>query len=125
MTNPAPGPTTPAWDLSVLDHPTVLTVPDHLGPEPDPNIAVAAVALERQTAGDPTAANLVRQLAHAGIVAIQTTRGLYIPRETLTSWLLLPYPTRPVHPADLAAAAAIRAYTLAALRHHPDGEDHE
>jgi hypothetical protein len=105
----------PAWDTRVLHHPTVLDIPDQLPDRPDPQVALAVVAMERQTAGDPAAGRLIARLAHAGVVALRTTGGAFELRETLDGWLLARHDGDP-EPAELAAAAELRAHRLARAR---------
>jgi hypothetical protein len=109
----------PAWDTRVLHHPQILDVPDRLGQNPDPRVALAVVAVERQTAGDANAPKLLARLAHAGVVALRTGDGAFELRETADGWLLVGHPGDP-DPAELAAAAEVRARRLARTRRRPD-----
>ena len=109
-------PPAPAWNLAVLDQPRIVRVPARPATRAtDPAVTRAAAALAAQTAGDPAAGELIRQLAHTGVVAIRTGRTTYVCRETVTTWVLLPARRR-VTTRTLAKAAATRAHRLAALR---------
>ncbi|EIV91329.1 hypothetical protein [Frankia sp. QA3] len=110
MTTPEPG-----WDIRVLGRPVVLTVPDRLGDDPDALLALAAVALERHLAGAPTASRIIGQLAHSGVVALRTISTVFELRESRDGWLLVRSWGEP-EPAELAAAAWIRAHRLARER---------
>ncbi|ONH22558.1 hypothetical protein [Pseudofrankia asymbiotica] len=107
----------PAWDLTALHNPKIIRVSGRSATTTDETTARAAAALAAQAAGDPAAPDLIRALAHAGVVAIRAGRLTYLCRETVTSWVLLPTHRR-TSSRELAHAAATRAHHLAALRHH-------
>jgi hypothetical protein len=116
----------PDWDTTVLEHPTVLTLPDHAptGAAPehaDPRLATAAQAIAAQLRGDPAeTTRLAGRLGRAGIVAVRTGDGVLEIRETAAGWRLLACAGEP-DPADLGVAARLRAYHLARLRRHDAG----
>ncbi|EYT91500.1 hypothetical protein ThrDRAFT_02835 [Frankia casuarinae] len=105
----------PAWDIRVLGRPVVIEVPTRIGDDPDPLLALAAVALERHLAGAPTASRIIGQLAHSGVVALRTISTVFEIREQRDGWLLVRSWGDP-EPAELAAAAWIRAHRLARER---------
>jgi hypothetical protein len=107
---PADVPAGPAWDLTVLDRPTIIGTSGR-----DEKTTLAAAALDAQARGDPGAAALTRELAHTGVVAIRDGRRTYVCRETVTGWVLLPTRQR-ASARTFAAAAVERARRLAALR---------
>ncbi|MBL7518124.1 hypothetical protein I6A84_08325 [Frankia sp. CNm7] len=110
-------PPTPPWNLTALDRPTIIRLPDEPGPgtDDDPTRALAAAALHAQTRGDPAAPALIRQLAEAGVVAVRAGRRLLACRETVNTWVLLPTHRRATARA-LAHTATTRAHDLAVLR---------
>ena len=105
----------PAWDIRVLGRPVVIEVPTRIGDDPAPLLALAAVALERHLAGAPTASRIIGQLAHSGVVALRTISTVFEIREQRDGWLLVRSWGDP-EPAELAAAAWIRAHRLARER---------
>jgi hypothetical protein len=113
VTTPAP----PAPQAGAPGGPHVLDIPDRLDDTPDPRVALAVAAMDRQAAGDPGAGPLLARLAAGGVVALRTSRGHFELRRTAAGWLLLRHPGDP-DPAGLAAAADIRARRLA----HPTPE---
>ncbi|EFC82857.1 hypothetical protein [Parafrankia sp. EUN1f] len=114
MTHPRPD-----WDITALGNPTVVHIPDAATrPAPEaqqerPLIALAGQALNRQlSAGASDCQPQLRALAVAGVVAVRTSREIYELRETLSGWRLVRTWGEP-EPAELAAAAWIRAHRLA------------
>jgi hypothetical protein len=107
---PADVPAGPAWNVTVLDRPTIIGTSGR-----DEKTRLAVAALDAQAHGDPAADSLIRELAHTGVVAIRDGRRTYVCRETVTGWVLLPTRQR-ASARTFAAAAVRRAHRLAALR---------
>jgi hypothetical protein len=105
----------PDWDVGVLARPVVLDVPDLLPADPDPLLTAAVAAMAATAFGDPQAPDRVAELGRAGVVALRTSSGSFELRESLIGWLLVRAWGDP-DPADLAAAAELRAERLAAER---------
>jgi hypothetical protein len=121
ITTPAPfDETPPDWDLSALDTPAVLDIPDQIPDHPDQLLLIGLEALVLSLLGDRNASERIAELARAGIVALRTSSGCLEVHETLLGWTLTRAWGNP-DPADLAGAARLRAHRLAAERRHPDG----
>jgi hypothetical protein len=116
----------PDWDIRVLERPVVLDIPDQLPADPNPLLAAAVAAMTATVFGDPAAADRVAELGKAGVVALRTSSGSFELRESLIGWLLVKAWGDP-DPADLAAAAALRAVELAqerrGSREHPEPDE--
>jgi hypothetical protein len=108
----------PDWDVSVLDVPAVLAVPDPLSTSDDPLIQAAIDALLAVAADRPAGYRPIGDLARAGVVAIHTSHGCFEVQETLLGWTLVPAEATP-DIRDLAEAARLRAYRLARERRGP------
>jgi hypothetical protein len=105
----------PDWDLRVLDVPVVLHIPEHIPPHPDPLLVAAVETLLATAAGEHSASRRISHLGRAGVVAIRTSAGSLELRETLLGWILVRGDGTP-DPSDLAGAARLRAWRLAAER---------
>ncbi|MCK9895014.1 hypothetical protein [Frankia sp. AgB32] len=114
MTSPESTAPEPEWDVSVLGRPVVLTVPDHLGHDPDALVALAAVAV-RHRYEESSSSKIISYLAHTGVVALETPSAVFELREQRDGWRLVRSSGEP-EPNELAAAAWIRAHRLARER---------
>lgn len=108
------------WDLSVLDAPVVLTLPDQLPDQPDPLLLDALETLIAFLLREPSSSQRIGQLAQTGIVGLHTSSGCLEVHETLLGWTLVHAAGTP-DPSDLAAAARLRARRLAGERAHDRG----
>ena len=111
----------PAWDLSVLRTPTVLTIPAQVPDNPDPLLISTLETLVASLLNEDSASERIGALAHTGVVALRTSSGTLEIHETLLGWTLARTWGQP-DPTDLAAAAQIRAHRLAAERRHGHGD---
>ena len=105
------------WDLSVLDTPILLDLPDPFPEHPEPHLITALEALIASLLGDPTSSQRLGHLAQTGVVALRTSSGCLEIHETLLGWTLKQSWGNP-DPRDLAAAARLRAHRLAGERRH-------
>ena len=103
------------WDVTVLDIPVVLDIPDQLPDHPDPLLITAVQALVSSLLNEPTGSEQVGHLARNGIVALRTSSGCLELHETLLGWTLKRSWGTP-DPTDLATAARLRAHRLAGER---------
>ena len=108
------------WDLSVLDHPTIVDLPDTLPENPDPLVSSALDAVVAFFLHDLDRCDRLARLAHTGIVALRSSTGTLEIHETLLGWTLTHAAGTP-DPHDLAAAARLRAHRLTGERHHHRG----
>lgn len=110
----------PGWDLSVLENPVVLDVPDALSTDPsaqqDPLLRACIDALALTFDRNPEAPTRIGDLARAGVVALRTSAGSLEVRETVLGWVLAHAWGDP-DGDDLATAARLRAHRLAGERH--------
>lgn len=109
----------PDWDLTVLDHPVVLDIPDTLltgHPEnEDPLLRACIQALTLTHERHPHAHVRIGDLGRAGVVALRTGAGNLELHETLLGWVLAHAWGDPDQ-HDLATAARLRAHRLARER---------
>lgn len=107
------------WDLSVLDHPVLLQIPEQSPEHPDPHLIATLEAVVAALVGDPTGSPRLAELAHTGVLAVRTSTGVLEIHETLLGWTLKPAWGTP-DLSDLAAAARLRAHRLARERRHDE-----
>ena len=108
------------WDLTVLDNPVILEIPDQLPDHPDPLLITSVDALLAHFLGEGTSSEQIGHLAHTGIVALHTSSGTLEIHETLLGWTLA-HATGTPDPTDLATATRLRAHRLSNERRHGCG----